>query len=237
MTNEKRLLPYIKKFYKKIQKNDFVIDKSGVKCVELICPTIILNPLQMILNFNGIRKTPEEYCKKELEWYLSEKLSIINFMDDIKIWNDVCTKDDKKEVNSNYGWCIFNRDNHSQYNFVLNELKNNKFSRRAVMMYNRPAMTADYNRDGMSDYMCSIYTTSLIRDDKLIYTVHQRSCDFIYGFFNDFFWHCYVYNKLLNDLNKNDINVKKGHINYICDSLHVYERHFELIEKIYNSYF
>ena len=55
MTNEQNFLPIIKIFYDKIQNNDIVEDKSGVKVVELIAPRIELNPLQPILNFNDIR--------------------------------------------------------------------------------------------------------------------------------------------------------------------------------------
>jgi thymidylate synthase len=234
--NERKLYFIIKKLYNKIIKNKFIIDKSGVKTVELISTIIKLKPKQSILNFNNIKKTNEEYCKKELNWYLSQSLSIIDYVDTIKIWNDICTKDKKKEVNSNYGWCIFSEENDNQYDFCLNELLKNNYSRRACMIYNRPSITTEYNRNGMSDYLCTNYIQCFIRDNKLIYEVHQRSCDIIFGFFNDFYWHCYIYNKILLDLKDKIYNLKVGSIHYIIGSFHCYEKHFSIIKEIYLSY-
>ncbi len=231
--NEMILKKIIDDLFMLLSKERYVIDKTGVRCVELIANNIIgLSPKQSFLDFN-VKKTNEDYCKKELGWYLSQSLSIIDYVDDVKIWNDVASKDGKKYVNSNYGWCIFSDDNFNQYKFVLDELKDNKFSRRASMIYNRPSMAIDYKKNGMNDYMCTNYVQCLIRDDRLIYNVHQRSCDFIFGFFNDFYWHCYVYDRLFDDLRYSYDDLKIGYINYICDSLHIYERHFDLLKDIY----
>lgn len=230
--NEKILLKYFKKLNNKIINNDFVIDKSGVKCVELISARIKnLNPLQSILDFK-VKKTNEEYCKKELNWYLSQSLSINNYVDDITIWKQVATKDEKREVNSNYGWCIFSTENYSQYENCLTELLNNSNSRRAEMIYTRPNMWMDHNRNGMSDFCCTDGVQCFIRDNKLYYIIKQRSCDIIYGFFNDFYWHCFVYNKLYNDLKQKYNCLLIGEIIYNAYSLHCYERHFDLIKKI-----
>jgi len=199
MNNEIILKKIINKFYKKIKNKDFIIDKSNVKCVEILTEKILLNPNQPIINFN-IKKTNEEYCKKELNWYLSKSLSIKKYVDDIKIWNEVCTKDKNKLINSNYGWCIFSQDNYNQYKNCLKELLININSRRAMMIYTRPSMWKDYNKNGMSDFICTNCIQCFIRNNKLIYVIEQRSCDFIFGFFNDFYWHCYVYNKLLIEL-------------------------------------
>jgi thymidylate synthase len=238
MTNEQIMLPYFKILYDKIINEDFVIDKTGSKVVEIIgCKIDKLNPLQPNLNFNEIRKTPEKYVDKELKWYLSQSLSIINYVDDIKIWNDVCTKDDKKEINSNYGWCIFSQENYNQYDFCLNELINNKESRRACMIYTRPSMTIEYNRNGMSDFICTFNTQQFIRNNKFIYIVNMRSNDFKSGFFSDFPWHCFVYNKLFNDLKNKYIDLQIGTIIWEANSFHVYERDFIMIQKIIESYY
>jgi thymidylate synthase len=237
MTNEQIMLPYFKILYDKIINEDFVIDKTGSKVVEIIgCKIDKLNPLQPNLNFNEIRKTPEKYVDKELKWYLSQSLSIINYVDDIKIWNDVCTKDDKKEINSNYGWCIFSKDNYNQYEFSLNELLNNRESRRACMIYNRPSMVLDYNRNGMSDFCCTFNTQQFIRNNKFIYIVNMRSNDFKSGFFSDFPWHCYVYNLMYDKLKEKYDTLEIGEIIWEANSFHIYERDFEMIIKIIESY-
>jgi len=237
MTNEQILLPSFKKLYSDIQNKKFVIDKTGVKVVEIIgCKIEGLDPMQSILNFNNIRKTPEKYVEKELKWYLSQSLSIIGYVDDVKIWNEVCTKDNRKEINSNYGWCIFSKENYNQYEFSLNELLNNKESRRACMLYNRPSMVNDYNRDGMSDYCCTFNTQQFVRENKLIYIVTMRSNDIIYGTFNDLAWHCFVYLKMYNKLKEKYNTLEIGEIIWEANSLHCYEKDFNMITQIVESY-
>ena len=225
MTNEEVIMQYVKHFYDLIRMREFVEDKNGGKIVEIICPNILLDPRFEVIDL-GVKKTNVAYCTKELLWYLSQDRCINGYFDDIKIWNNVCDKD--KYVNSNYGWCIFSKENNIQYDNCIKELKNNSSSRRAVMVYNRPSMWDDYNKNGMNDFICTDGVQCFIRDKKLVYIVKQRSCDFVYGFFNDFFWHCYVYNRMLNDLK----NVEVGNILYIPFSFHVYQRHFDLIKKI-----
>jgi len=228
MNNNEIVLNVVKEFHNEILNNNFVIDKSGVKTVEFINYNMKLNPLQPIIDI-GPKKTNEKYVEKELQWYLSQSLNIHPIMSDVQIWTQVC--DTNGFINSNYGWCIFSENNYNQYDFVLHELQNNPYSRRACMIYNRPAMVIDYNTNGRSDYMCTNYVSCFIRNGELIYNIKQRSCDFIYGFFNDFAWHCWVYQKLQSDLKCN-----AGIINYTIDSFHVYERHFDIISKIVNRF-
>jgi thymidylate synthase len=228
MSNNEIVLNVVKEFHNEILNDNFVIDKSGVKTVEFINYNMKLNPLQSVIDV-GPKKTNEKYVEKELQWYLSQSLNIHPMMSDVQIWTQVC--DNNGFINSNYGWCIFSENNYNQYDFVLHELQNNPYSRRACMIYNRPSMVIDYNINGRSDYMCTNYVSCFIRNGELIYNIKQRSCDFIYGFFNDFAWHCWVYQKLQNDLKCNT-----GIINYTIDSFHVYERHFDIISKIVNHF-
>lgn len=177
MTNEEVLIPIINKFYDKIIKEDFVTDKTGCKIVELICEKIELNPFQPILDFS-VRKTNVEYCKKELEWYLSQDLSVKKIGKNAKMWFQVCSR--KKKVNSNYGWCVFSKKNYNQYDNCLRELINNKDTRRAAIIYNRPSMWRDYKQHGMNDFICTFYSQFFIRDNKLICIHSMRSNDFFF---------------------------------------------------------
>jgi len=237
MINEQILLPYFRQLYNDIQNKNFVIDKTGSKVVEIIgCKIEGLNPVQSILNFNEIKKTSIQYVEKELNWYLSESLSIINYVDDIKIWNDVCTKDEKKEINSNYGYLIFSAENYNQYENCKKELIDNQESRRAVMLYNRPSIWNEYDRDGMSDWICTYANQFFIRNNKLQSVYIMRSNDAVYGWINDFFWACYVYNKLYIELKEKYIDLQIGTIDWFSGSWHIYDRHFDLLQKIVESY-
>lgn len=231
-SNESKLMPTLHEFQKMLDTDDTVLDKSGVRTVEILgwqCRD--LNPWQPILTF-GDKKTSVNYCKKELEWYLSQDLSVSKIGESAKIWKQVCSKDEL--VNSNYGWCIFSNDNYSQYLNVLNELLKNKDSRRATMIFTRPSMWIDYNKDGMSDFICTWGVHCFIRDNKLYYIINQRSCDFWFGLRNDFVFHCYVYQMLFRDLYECGITLNISHscIIYNCDTIHLYERHFDLLKSI-----
>ena len=64
----------------------------------------------------------------------------------------------------------------------------------------------------------------LIRDNKLHAIVQMRSNDVVYGYKNDFAWQETVLNELSSDL-----GLDMGDIHWNVGSLHVYERHFDLV--------
>jgi len=170
----------------------------------------------------------EAYAEAELNWYLSESLNV----DDIpgktpKIWKNISS--DKNEINSNYGWCIFSDKNKNQFLSAVNCLFKDKYSRQAAMIYNRPSMHVDSKKDNMNDFMCTYSTQLLIRKNKLEYIVYMRSNDAVYGYKNDKHWHDYVHKAAFNMLKTFYNNLEIGQMYWNAASLHVYERHFELI--------
>jgi len=229
MKNELRVLPTILSFNKMIEAEEFLQDRTGVKYVELIAPTIHLDPKQKELNFK-VRKTPMKYVKDELLWYDSQDLSIQFIGERAKTWKDVASTDGL--INSNYGFLVYNPANYSQYKHVKEELIANKDSRRAIMIYIRPSMWYDYKKNGMNDFVCTLGVHYMIRNNKLIAVVSMRSNDFIYGFFNDYYWQAVVYERLFNDLKKTYKDLEYGNIVWIANSLHVYEKHFKLLKKM-----
>ena len=208
------------KLIQKYKNQEFVIDKTGVKTIELIGESFVVDEDWII------RPPNYEYIEREIQWYESQSL----YVEDIPgqtpaIWKQVADKNGK--INSNYGYLIWSEENGRQYDHVLNELKKNPNSRRAVMIYNRPTMHSDYCKDGMSDFVCTYANNFLIRDDKLVSHYLMRSNCAIFGANNDFAWARYVQQKLAHDL---DIAV--GDLIWTASSLHVYEYHFCHIEKL-----
>lgn len=208
---------------RKYNNNDFVIDKTGQKLVEIIGATFIADSGTIIRDPNM------DYVKRELEWYESMSL----YVDDIPgstptIWKQVASKDGK--INSNYGYLIWSEDNYNQYNNVLNELRTNELSRRATMIYNRPSIHNEYNEDGMSDFICTYANQFFIRDGKLNSHYIMRSNDAVFGYCNDYYWAKHVQEKLSNDL-----GIPTGDLIWTASSLHVYERHFGYLEKLKND--
>ena len=199
---------------------DFVIDRTGAKTIELIGESFLADEDWVV------RKANKEYIKRELEWYISKSL----YVDDIpgetpQIWKDIASKDGK--INSNYGWCIFSEENGSQYDNVYSELLSNPNSRRATMIYNRPSMHTDFNADGMNDFMCTFANTFFIRDDLLHSHYIMRSNDAVFGYNNDVAWALFVQKLLAADL-----GVEVGDLIWTASNFHVYERHFKFVEKL-----
>lgn len=205
-----------------LQSEKFVIDKSGAKTLEILGESYIADEDVIFGTLN------EDYAKKELQWYLSESLNVYDIPKTPVIWRQVADKNGF--INSNYGWCVFSKENGEQYKHCLRTLRKDKDSRRAMMHYTRPSMQWEYNLNGMSDYCCTNHVQILIRDNKLHYILSQRSCDALYGFKNDIYWAKYVHNRLLEDLKEDYPELELGNLIHQIGSLHVYERHFSLVK-------
>lgn len=218
----KKIADIREEFKHLLQSEKFVIDKSGAKTLEILGESYIVDEDVIFGTLN------EDYAKKELQWYLSESLNVYDIPKTPQIWRQVADKNGF--INSNYGYCIFSKENGEQYKHCLRTLRRDKDSRRAMMHYTRPSMQWEYNKNGMSDYCCTNHVQTLIRDNKLIYILSQRSCDALYGFKNDIYWAKYVHNRLLEDLKEDYPELELGDLIHQVGSLHVYERHFSLIK-------
>ena len=214
-------------FQAKLLNEVFVIDKSGVKTIE------ILNAAFEADEDHIVRPPNTEYIKREIEWYESQSLYVKDIPGETPaIWKAVADKNGK--INSNYGYLIHSEENYSQYLSVLAELGDNPDSRRANMIYTRPSIQMDAVFNGMSDFICTNNVQYFIRDNQLITSVYMRSNDAVFGYNNDLAWQKHVRDNLIDDLEKN--TYKKyipGPIYWNVGSLHVYERHFNLLDKYY----
>jgi len=216
----------IRKMFKTAYENqEFTVDRTGVKTIEIIGSTFIADEDHII------RKPNFEYIERELEWYKSMSLNVNDIPGNVpEIWKMVSDKEGN--INSNYGWCIWSKSNFNQYENVLNELKKNKDTRRAVMIYNRPSMHYEYNADGMNDFMCTFANSFFIRNNKLISHYLMRSNDVVFGYGNDYAWAKYVQEKLCNDLKEMYHDLEVGDIIWTASNIHVYERHFNLVKAL-----
>lgn len=208
------------KLIQKYIAEEFDIDRTGVKTIELIGESFLVDEDWMI------RKPNYDYIKRELEWYRSRSLKVDDIPGDVpSIWKSIAST--KGEINSNYGYLVASEENYNQYNAVWEELTNNPNSRRATMIYNRPTMHTDYKRDGMNDFVCTYANQFFIRNNKLISHYIMRSNCAVFGFNNDVAWARYIQDKLACSL-----NIEVGDLIWTASSFHVYERHFKHIERL-----
>lgn len=199
------------------QDQTYVTDKTGVKMLEVVHASFEANEETIFGPVNW------DYVRREEEWYESQSLNVNDIPGGAPaIWKQVATKDGF--VNSNYGHLIYSATNGHQYQNTLRELQDKPESRRAIMIYNRPSMWIDYNRDGMSDFVCTLAHQYFVRDGKLHASVTMRSNDVVFGYRNDRAWARHVLEQLADDL-----RLPMGKIYWHAGSLHVYERHFDLV--------
>lgn len=208
-----------------LHDENFVTDKSGVKTIEIVNAAFLANE-------DAIFGTPnQDYIERELKWYRSMSRNVNDIPGGTpEIWKMVADKNGM--INSNYGWCIYSEENGYQFSKVVDELVKSPLSRRATMIYTRPSMHVDYNKNGMSDFMCTNVVQYFIRKGKLHASVYMRSNDAIFGYKNDYAWQRYVQKEVLQSINgKCNTVYDLGDLFWNVSSLHVYERHFKLVEE------
>ena len=211
--------------FNELYDKNFVTDKSGVKTIEIVNASFIADEA-------AIFGTPnQDYIERELKWYRSMSRNVNDIPGGTpEIWKMVADKNGM--INSNYGWCIYSEENGYQFAKVVDELIKSPLSRRATMIYTRPSMHEDYNKNGMSDFMCTNTVQYFIRKGKLHASVYMRSNDAVFGYKNDYAWQKYVQQQVLEAINgKRSTVYDLGDLFWNVSSLHVYERHFKLVEN------
>jgi thymidylate synthase len=203
---------------------NFVVDKTGCKMVEILGAQFIADESEIF------GRVSQDYIFREFDWYETQSLNVNDMKGNVPdVW--LKTADSDGNVNSNYGWCVYSAANGYQYQHCLSVLRQNPDTRRAMMIYTRPSMQDDYRNDkGLNDFICCNYAHYFIRFNTLFVVVSFRSNDVVFGYKNDYAWHSLIYNRLYKDLLDTYPNLRKSDMIWQADSLHVYERHFYLLE-------
>ena len=223
-------------FKEKYSNKDFRIlgtgnDRQQTKTLEIQGAHFIVDKPWIV------REPNFDYFKRELAWYDSQSL----YVDDIPgktpdMWKKCA--DIEGKIVSNYGWCIYSNANYNQYKFYLNKLYKDPHTREATMIYTRPSMVEDGFENGMHDFMCTYSTQWFLNDTDdnhydLDCHVFMRSNDAVFGFNNDALWHSVVMLRLMDNLNTmfGKPIVRLGKMIWNTGSLHIYERHFNLLNN------
>lgn len=219
---------------------DYKSSPRGFKIKEVMNLKIeITNPYNNLF-FNDVKSSARKYIVPELKWYLSGDLSSSYISQYAKLWDHI--KDENGNVCSNYGNLIWykNINNHkwsnvqseskkmTQWQWALNSLLNDKDSRQAIIRFNSDNHQLETNKD----FVCTMYGIFHIRDNKLNFSISMRSSDAIYGFANDYPFFSIIHQQMLLNLKDKYKDLKMGTFTYFGNSFHIYEKHFELVEKM-----
>jgi thymidylate synthase len=208
-------------FIGELNDEAFTTDKTGQNTIELLGASFLADEPAIFGSPN------DEYISSEIDWYVSGSTNVNDIYAGDRpapeAWQYAA--DQYGNINSNYGHLIFDDKYYRQYDNVLTELENNRDSRRASMVYQRPSIWVEYVENGKNDFICTNAVTYYIRNDELQSVVQMRSNDVVFGYKNDYAWQQYVLKQLANDL-----NIEPGFITWQVQNLHVYERHFHLVK-------
>ena len=180
---------------------------------------VLENPMDNLIK-TPWRKWQPQYAMDEWEWYMLAD-------NDIKVFEDVRGKrpvpqvwynhaNEDGFVMSNYGWQWARG---KQIDYVLNELKRDPQSRRALLtMYD-----GKDNRLYTHDTPCTLNAHFQIVDDKLNMTIMMRSNDLIMGFCND--QYCF---SMLQQLIADKLDLPVGEYFHFASNLHIYDNHLNM---------
>lgn len=202
----------------------FTVDRTGSKTIEILGASFIADDYTIFGELN------KEYAYAEVAWYESMSLNINDIYNGQKeppaAWK--MSADKHGNINSNYGNLVFSHLHYDQFEHVRKELDRNPNSRRATMIYTRPSIWVEATENDKSDFICTNAVTYYIRDNKLHTVVQMRSNDAVFGYKNDLYWQKHIRDALLISL---DEKYELGNIYWQVQNLHVYERHFPMIEN------
>ena len=186
----------------------------------------ITNPRDRML-FVRPRKFSPVYLAAELLWYLSANDETEWISKYSSFWSAI--SDDGKTANSAYGARLFKphakiaQSRFTQWEYVVNELKADPDSRRAVMHLRVPSDSVD----AKLDVPCTLALQFFIRNGALHQIVHMRSSDVILGIAYDV-----PAFTMFQEIMANELGVDLGTYTHVSNSLHIYERHFSMAEEI-----
>lgn len=215
---------------------EFTSSPRGMKVKEILGYQFkILNPRNRIPYVKG-RELSIHYLVAELLWYLSGNDSTEWISNYSTFWSKI--SDDGTTANSAYGARIFKPHDRiakgidktwTQWQYVIDELKSDHDSRRAVIHIRSP-------QDSILaalDVPCTLSLQFFLRDDCVHMVTSMRSSDVILGLAYDVPAFTIFQELLALQLTKElGRPIGLGSYTHLSASLHVYERHFKMVEKI-----
>ena len=157
-------------------------------------------------------------------WYFNGRKDV-NFIGQFAdLWNKI--SDDGITSNSAYGHIIFDKFGFNQLDKIIELLRIDPNSRRAVININIPNKKVIETKDEP----CTIALQFYIRNNKVYCTTIMRSNDIWFGLPYDI-----VFFTTLQKIIADELNLEYGEYNHFATSLHMYQRNREDISNIINN--
>ena len=161
------------------------------------------------------------YVAAEILWYWSSRNDLAFISKFSSFWNKVT--DDGKTANSAYGYILQEKHDFNQIETIIDLLKKDPNSRRAVLNINVPNPDVATTKDEM----CTICLNYQIRDKKLHGICVMRSNDFNFGLRNDIAYFIYLQKYIADRL-----GVGYGSYTHNAFSMHMYNKDINFAKNV-----
>ena len=208
---------------------EYVCSPRDQKINEILNVSLeIENPMSGFYR-NEIRSSQMKYIAAELVYYFSGRNDLEYIQKYAKFWKDIANTDGT--VNSAYGYLLFNKKNEhgmTQWEWAFESLKRDKDTRQALMHFNLPTHQHFSNKD----FVCTLNGIFHIRENKLDFTLMMRSNDVILGLPTDVGFFSILHQQMCVLLKETYPELQLGKYTHTVNSMHVYERNFQVVEDM-----
>lgn len=183
------------------------------------CCLVVHRPTLDHFWFPG-KKLSEDYANAELKWYWSADNSCKTIGEHAKMWLKI--SDDGETSNSAYGYILHKKYGFDQLQQVIELLKKDATSRRAVLNISDPTI----DRIKTKDMQCTIALQFLIRKGGLEETVYMRSNDVNFGLPYD-----YIYFVSIGQYIAEQLGIELVKYTHHATSMHMYKKDIKKFEE------
>ena len=178
----------------------------------------------------------EDWVQRELKWFRLGSDTLDDMEPPIPQAFQDCAGVDNR-VNSAYGHILFStdvtEDSVSLYEHLVRAfLAEGLGTRHATAIISDRNIHTMYRADGRRDFICTNALNVMVdSSNKLHINAQMRSMDAVWGYRADYSMWDLLMDTLVEDLKRWDNDVTRGDIHFQVANLHVYPRHFHLLEK------
>lgn len=180
----------------------------------------------------------EDWVRRELDWFYSGSDKIADMEGQVPKLFQQCAGEDGR-VNSAYGHILFQwaDGNHGRVSQLFDRvvdsfIKEGKGTRHAVAIISDRDIHALAHYNGRNDFICTNALNFMIdANDQLHIFAQMRSMDAVFGYRADYSMWDSLMDYTLGNLEMVYPELTRGNIVFQVANLHVYPRHFEMLEK------
>ena len=181
----------------------------------------------------------KDWVRRELNWFELGSDLLADMEAPVPKLFQACAGNDGK-VNSAYGHILFSPEWHyPEIRTTLFDRVIDTFMKEGVSTRHAVAIISDRDvhwlalYDGRHDFICTNALNFMIDTDNRLHIIAQmRSMDAVFGYRADYSMWDYIMTALLERLSSKYKLLKRGDITFQVANLHVYPRHFALLEEV-----